>query len=491
MPIIPIGGEFYRSPSLPISAQECVGLYANIPQAIAPTKMTLLPPAGLKLATTAGATEINRGGTVFQGVPYVVNGSNLYRIDRATDAMGTNTYSAVAVNGAVSIAGSGRVMMSDNGAEGDQLCIIAPDVSDKFNAYIYTLATTTFVAISDTDFDGPVSSVQYVDGYFLFTKSQSQKLFVSNLRDGLAYTATDFVLSESDPDNISGSWILNNEPVIFGTQSFEHFQNVGGAGFPFQRVQGAVQDKGLKSKFAVQEVNNAMIFLGASEGETPAIWASTGGTPEKLSTTAIDTELSSYTQGVIEAAFAFKYSQSGAQFVGFTFPTKKTFIYDFTTGKFHTRESRDASGTTLSYRVCSIMDAYGILLVGDCISSKIGILDQNTFNEYGDDLRRRFVTPQIDNEGSPFWLNSLELWLESGVGLTTGQGSDPEILMSYSKDGGKTFSNPISRKIGEIGEYSQRVIWNSLGRFGRQVCFKFEMSDPVKWSILQIEASFN
>lgn len=490
MPIVPLGGEFYLSPSLPISAQECVNLYANIPQTTAPTKKTLLPPAGLRLVTTAGTNVINRGGHVFQGVPYVVNGTDLYRIDRTTDAFGVNTYTSVAVNGGVPIAGTGRVMMSDNGAEGDQLCIISPDVTTKFNGYIYTLATTTLVAISDSDFDGPVNSVQYVDGYFIFTKSNSQKFFNSNLRNGLAYLATDFVLAEADPDNITGSWILNNEPVIFGSQSFEPFQNIGGAGFPYQRVQGAVQDKGLKSKFAIQEVNDVMIFLGAAEGETPAIWASSGGTPEKLSTTAIDTELSSYTQGVIEASFAFKYSQAGAQFVGFTFPGQKTFIYDFTTGMFHTRESRDAMGSTLSYRVCSIMDAYGVLLVGDCVSPNIGILDQNTFDEYGEDLRRRFVTPQVDNEGDPFWVDTLQLWADSGVGLTTGQGSDPKILMSWSRDGGNTFLDPLSRDVGKKGEYEKEIIWNSLGRFGREVCFKFEMSDPVKWSILRLRAEF-
>jgi hypothetical protein len=488
MPEIPLGGEFYKSPSLPISAQECVNLYANIPQATAPTKMSLLPPAGLKAATTAGTSVINRGGTVFQGVPYVVNGTDLYRIDRAIDAFGAQSYSAVAINGGVPIAGTGQVMMSDNGAEGGQMCIISPDVSTKFNAYIYTLSTNTLVAVSDANFDGPVSSIQYVDGYFLFTKTDSQKLFVCNLRNGLAYTASDFVLAEADPDSIVGSWVLDNEPIIFGTQTFEAFQNIGGSGFPFQRVQGAVQDKGLRSKFAIQEIDDVMIFLGAAKGETPAIWASSGGTPEKLSTTAIDDELASYSQGVIEASFAFKYSQSGAQFVGFTFPGERTFIYDSTTGKFHTRESRDAIGNPSTYRVSSIMDAYGILLVGDAISNQIGILDKQTYDEYGSDLRRRFVTPQIDNEGDPFWIDALQLWLESGVGLTNG--SDPEILMSFSRDGGKTYSNPIARKIGKIGEYDTETIWNSLGRFGRQVCFKFEMSASVPWRILRLRADY-
>ena len=489
MPTIPIGAEFYKSDSLPISAQECVNLFANVPQTTSPTEKAIFPTPGLTQATTAGTDVASRGTHVFQGVPYVVYGNDLYRIDRDTDAFGARTYTSTAVNGGVSIDGTQRVMISDNGGEGGQICIVVPEGANQFNAYIYTISGG-LVQISDSDFDGPVSSIRYVDGYFLFTKKDSQKLFTSELRDGLSYIATDFVLAEADPDNIVGSWILNNEPIIFGTQTFEPFQNIGGAGFPFQRVQGGVGDKGLKSKFAIEEVNDLMVFLGAAEGETPAIWATSGGESQKLSTTAIDAEIATYSDGVIEACFAWKYSQAGAQFVGFTFPGRKTFVYDFTTGLFHTRESIDPSGVVTSYRVSGVMDAYGVLMVGDTLSTKIGILDRDSYSDYGSNVSRRFVTPQIDNEGNPFFINSLELWCDSGVGLTTGQGSDPEIQMSFSRDGGHNFSDTISRQTGKKGEYNTRVIWNSLGRFGRVVCFKFEMSDPVRWAFNKLEAMF-
>jgi len=487
MPTIPIGAEFYKSDSLPISAQECVNLFANVPQTTSPTEKAIFPTPGLTQATTAGTDVASRGTHVFQGVPYVVYGNDLYRIDRDTDAFGARTYTSTAVNGGVSIDGTQRVMISDNGGEGGQICIVVPEGSNQYNAYIYTISGG-LVQISDSDFDGPVSSIRYVDGYFLFTKKDSQKLFTSELRDGLSYIATDFVLAEADPDNIVGSWILNNEPIIFGTQTFEPFQNIGGAGFPFQRVQGGVGDKGLKSKFAIEEVNDVMVFLGAAEGETPAIWASDGGDPQKLSTTAIDNELASYSDTVIENSFAWKYSQSGAQFVGFTFPDEKTFVYDFTTGLFHTRESVDSLGNITSYRVSGVMDAYGVLMVGDIITSNIGILSRSTYTEYDVEQARRFVTPQLENEGEPFWIDAVELWCLSGVGLTSGQGSDPEIRMSYSGDGGRNFSDSITRKTGKLGEYDTRVVWNSLGRFGRVVCFRFDMSDPIEWVFNKLEA---
>ena len=491
MATVPFGGTFYKSASLPISAQEIVNLYSNEPQATTPTKQTIFTPAGLKSETTAGVDVNNRGGHVFQDQPYVVNGNTLYRIDQAIDGFGNVTFSSVDVSGGVSIPGTQRVMMEDNGAEGDQLCIVVVEGTNQFNAYIYTKTTNVLVQISDIDFDGPVSSVRYVDGYFMFTKKASQKWFTSNLRDGLSYLATDFILAEADPDNIVGSWVLNNEPLIFGTQSFEPFQNVSQEGFPFQRVEGGVQDKGLRAPFGITEFNDVLIFVGGNVNEDPAIWVTDGGTPQKISTTAIDTELSSYSSAIIESSFAWNYSQAGAQFVGFTFLGRRTFIYDFTSGLWHSRESVDTQGTIIPYRVSSIMDAYGVLLVGDVISENIGTLDLDTYTEYGEFLRRRFVTPQIDNEGEPFYVNALELWGEVGVGLSNGQGSDPKILMSFSTDGAKTYSNPISRSWGKIGQYMLRVIWNSLGRVSREICFKFEMSDPVKWSFGKLEARFD
>ena len=454
MTVLALGGQFYKSDSLPVAAQECVNLYLNKAQAVTPFSENLFPTPGIKTGTTAGTDTFNRGVHVFQGVPYVVNGNDLYRIDRATDSFGVDSYSSTRVNGATTIPGTGRVIMSDNGAEGDQICLVLPEQTNTFNAYTFTIAGG-LVQISDSDFDGPVSSVDYVDGYFIFAKQDSQKFFNSNLRNGTAYTATDFVLVEADPDSLVRMFVLNNEAIGLGTETFEPFQNIGGAGFPFQRVAGGVQTKGLASKFAIVEVNNMMVFLGSSINETPSIWISDGGRPQKLSTTAIDNAISGYSDATISGAFAYKYSQAGAQFIVFTFPEEETFVYDFTSEEWHTRESVDGSN--------------------------------RTFTEYGIILRRRFVIPYVDNEGQPFWVDSLELYGESGVGLTSGQGSDPQVLMSFSVDGARTFNNRISRSIGKIGEYTKRTIWNSLGRISRNMTIKFEVSDPVKYVFSRVE----
>jgi hypothetical protein len=489
MPTIPLGGHFYQAPASNIASMECVNLYAFYPEKQTTSTVTLLSPAGVKSATTAGSSA-NRGIDVFLDKPYFVQGPDLYRIDRTIDSSGNATYSAVKVNGLVSITGSGRVFMANNGSDGDQMVIIDPESNSQFNAWIYDGSTLT--QVSDSDFDGPVSTVRYVDGYFSFTKKDSQKHFISELRDGTSYLSTDFSNAEASPDPLVGQEILNNEVILFGSETMQTLQNVGGSGYPFASVQGSIYRIGLSTATAISEVNDNLIFLGGQRESTPSIWITNGGRPQKLSTEPIDNEISKYSDSDVGDCFSWSYTQAGAQFVAFNFPSKKCFVYDFSSGEWHTRQSLDNAGGLTANRISGVVLAYGELMIGDRIDEKIGILDVETYDEYGEEaLPRHFVTPALDNGGMPFFINSLELVCEVGVGLATGQGSDPLVSMSYSKDGGKTYSNKLERSIGKIGEYTSRVIWNCLGRTGRQICFRFDISDPVKFSVEKIEANLD
>ena len=489
MPTIPIGGEFYKSSSLPISAQECVNFYSFIPEVITPTKKALLPTPGITLATTAGTDVLNRGAIVFDDFPYFVQGSDLYRVDQSVDSFGVITYSSTKVNGATSITSTAKVMMASSDI---QMVIIDPKSAAKFNAWTYD--GTTFAAISDTDFDGPVSSVRFVDGYFLFTKKNDQKYFISDLRDGTSYTSTNFANAEASPDPLVSSFVLNNEPILFGSDTMQTIQNIGGGGFPFASVQGSIFRTGLAAPNAVVEINDTLFFLGGQSISTPSMWITAGGKPEKISTTPIDRAIAGYSASTVADCFTWTYSQAGAQFVAFNFPSKACFVFDMTSGEWHTRESITSEGTVIPYRVSSAVYAYGSILVGDSITTNIGVVDIDAYDEYGEgELPRRFVTPHIDNEGMPFFVDSVELVCETGVGLPSGQGSDPLVSMQWSLDGGRTYSDNTEREtgIGAVGAFGTRVIWNQLGRVSREICFKFSMSDPIKWAISKVEVNFD
>jgi hypothetical protein len=122
--------------------------------------------------------------------------------------------------------------------------------------------------------------------------------------------------------------------------------------------------------------------------------------------------------------------------------------------------------------------------VGDREGDDIWELDLDTYTEAGGALQAIMAPPFLWADYARFTVHSYALDLETGVGLTTGQGSDPQIVMRYSKDGARTWSAELSRSMGAIGEYRTRVKWNRLGQAGAQGFVpEFVISDPVKRAV--------
>ena len=72
---------------------------------------------------------------------------------------------------------------------------------------------------------------------------------------------------------------------------------------------------------------------------------------------------------------------------------------------------------------------------------------------------------------------------ESGTGLVTGQGNDPQAMLDWSDDGGHNWSNEHWTDIGAIGNYETRAIWRRLGSSRNRV-FRLTISDPIKVIII-------
>ena len=78
-----------------------------------------------------------------------------------------------------------------------------------------------------------------------------------------------------------------------------------------------------------------------------------------------------------------------------------------------------------------------------------------------------------------FAVDKIRLDMETGVGLATGQGSNPQAMLQISKDGGRTWSRERWATIGAIGKYRNGVEWARLGQC-RKFTAKVRITDPVK-----------
>ena len=98
-------------------------------------------------------------------------------------------------------------------------------------------------------------------------------------------------------------------------------------------------------------------------------------------------------------------------------------------------------------------------------------------------IRRVRRAPAIIDENRLVFYSQFEVNLEPGLGLTSGQGSDPQIMMRISNDGGKTWGTETHVSAGALGEYGTRCIWNRCGA-GRRRVFEISVTDPIPWRIL-------
>ena len=138
-----------------------------------------------------------------------------------------------------------------------------------------------------------------------------------------------------------------------------------------------------------------------------------------------------------------------------------------------------------------MVDAYSVRLVGDELSGIIGLMSEDIFYEYDDEIRSYFTTEAIDNSGAPFSVNQVQLVMETGFNPVVGQGDNPVVRLSVSRDGGITYSPEISRLMGITGSYYSPISWPMLGRFARSACFRFDISEPIKKVFVRLEVDIS
>jgi len=468
----PILGQAYVARSVNAADNRMINLY---PEAIPNEGQTagwLQRAPGLRLLATIGNGPI-RGLWDFQPdstTAFVVSGNELYKID--------GTYTATLLG---TVAGTGPVSIADNGT---QLFIAANGPS-----YIYNNTTNVFSQITDPDFPGAVT-VAYLDGYFVFNEPNSQKVWVTSLLDGLSVDPLDFASAEGAPDLLTSLVVNNREVWLLGTNSIEVWYDAGTPDFPLARIQGASNEIGCAAPYSVAKADNSVFWLGSDTRGRGVIYRSNGYTGVRASNHSIEWQIQSY--GTISDAVAYTYQQDGHTFYVINFPSAgKTWVYDIVTQSWHERAGW-VNGLFTRHRSNCQMSFNNEIIVGDYENGNLYAFDLDVNSDNGAIqkwLRSWRALPSGTNNLKRTAQHSLQLNCETGVGLNLGQGSDPEVMMRWSDDGGHTWSNEHWTKMGKIGAFGYRAFWRRLGMTLKLRDRVYEVSgtDPVKIAIVGAE----
>lgn len=448
---INLGKMSYRLRSLPASAQRLQNLFAEQEPPDARAPLVLKSTPGLRPFATVGAGPI-RGMVVMNDALYVVSGSGVYRVNAGGTATGLGT-----------VGGSGPVTMATNGT---QIALVT-------SAATHVVSSTAVSAVTDTDFPG-AGSVDYLDGYAIFHRPGTGVFFISALLDAASFDALDFASAESSPDPLVRVLVDHRELWLFGTHSVEVWVNTGASPFPFERQPGSILERGCGAAMSVAKLDNTVIWL-ADDG---IVYRAQGYAPQRISTHAIEEMLADAASGDRATARAVAYTQDGHAFYALSVPNTGTYVWDAATQLWHER----ASWQRPTWRVGSTVQCYGRLLGGDDRLGAIYELDPQTYDEAGEPHVRLVDSPPLHSSGAWAFMGRLEVMMECGVGLVTGQGSDPQAMLRVSDDGGRTWGVERWVGIGGIGQFRARAKFDRLGRFRERV-LRFSVSDPVPVTI--------
>lgn len=422
------------------------------------------PTPGLKAFTALPQSPV-RGQFASNGRMWAVGGNRLYEI--------VNT--GVTTDRGLVARDSNPATFCSSGDAGEQLFITSGDQG-------YILHLTTHVLTN------PVSNVTmggYINGVFLALDADlSQVKYSANL-NGASWPALNLIERTDAPDPWVAMLVTFGEIWLFGRETCCVFRDTGAASNRFQMdLSAGTIPFGIDAQFSLAVLNGSPVWLAKNAQGAGEVRHAQGYSPVRISTHAIEHAIQGYT--TTSDAKGFTYQQDGHQFYVLTFPTEgKTWVYDAMTGSWHERRFWDAgAGEWEAYRAMYHCFAFGKHLCGDRLTGAIYELSQTTYTDAeGQALRRLRRAPILSDENTRLFCSSFELDLEVGLGLTSGQGSDPQIMFRFSKDGSKTWSHERLMSAGAIGAYGTRAVTHRLGS-ARQFVFEVSTTDPIPWRVI-------
>jgi len=446
IPIRIASGE-NKSRSAQWSSQSCINMYPDI-QASGRTESALLPWPGETVFSIGTSGTLNRGMHVVAGVPYTLIDRSLYRITET----GLQQYIA-------DVPGAGYASFADDGV----------------NLLIRSEGTATYIN-GKFILQGPGAT-------FLWNGSTLQTLTLPNINQD------EFLVSDVDAPTVYTGYSPGKSQVsggdykqvyrfqqkIFfaGESVFDVYYDDTSGNPPIKPVtQASSSEVGVASPYSMAQTPSFLYMLGSdgvayrlSNFETQVI--SSSAISKVLRESNTDNALGVTVQ--LDGQWFYIVQLRG---------DNVTLAYSETTNEW----VRLSSGVQLGRHIMEgYTFAYGRHLICDATSSTIYEWDFNEFTRNGSPIIRQFQTAPVNGlmigaPGRRILMSRCRFIMESGVG--NADKFDPQMMVSYSTDGGKTFKDENWLKMKRAGESTTLVDWNKCVSF-YDLVLRVKVSDPV------------
>jgi len=436
---IRFGVQSAEHQSKPVSAQRMINCYLETAPIAAKTQAIVISSYGI--AEFNDISEMQGAGYIANTL-YVVGDGGLYSINESgVESLLTG------------FAHSGQVQVL-----GDVLGNVVLLIGETGRGYVWngaSLAEITDAEFPDAPWMGLLNSF-----YIAIDRGTGYMYSSTSSNDPTGWLALDSDNADSSPDNLIWGLIDKKEAIMFGTESTEFWYYSGGTTFPFSPVPNGYFDIGIMSEHAAGRISNAVFFMG-NDG---IVYQVNGYNPQRISNHAIEQDI----EGWGRSCKCFTWTESGHAVVGFKF-AEGMIVYDLSTQLWHKRETYLKKTWDIDF----VVNAYGRHFTG---GETLGELTPDLFTEYGDTLRALCSSSAVYDKNNLVAHDRLELVFETGIG-------DAQVMLRFSDDGGRTWSNEKWSGLGAVGKYAHRVIYNRLGS-SRDRVYEYSISDPYRRTMI-------
>lgn len=367
------------------------------------------------------------------------------------------------------IAGSNKFFIARNQNTTPDVVIVAENTA-------YQSSGSTFVAYSDTDVGSPIC-VCYHDGYFMFGYSNGD-IIASGL-NATTINTLDAANAASNADGLVQLWSYSGQLYAAGEKTIEIWgYPVNNTGFPLTRV-GYHVTPGLIAQFCVAgfeaEWGNPPIYVGTDNTVRQLV----GYQAVRISTPDLERLIANVEDKTTLEAMAYRVA--GTAFWQLSSPDW-TWVYNANNPGWFERKS---DGQERSRFTGGAVYAFGKWFVGDNqVSQLLHVL--HTVNHEGESspLVATIITPSV--KAFPNRIRVARADFDLVVPAVTADTTAPTVDISWSDDGGATFSNPVTRSLGtSTSDTTRRITVLNTGYskpIGRR--WKLECSDDVNFALL-------
>lgn len=456
---VPFGRAFNVGRSKAAGMTSLVNMYGEPVEGEGRTDFVCYGTPARSLFSTIGSGLV-RGQITAGDQHYVVVGTTLY----AVTSTGTTTPLGT-------IEGSLPVDMAYNGAQ--------IDIVGEIKSYQFDVPTLALTEHSGGGFE-QASSCTSIASYSLISVAGTGR-FRWKLINDATFPALNFATAESESDNLVAIRAVANDVALLGSRSVEWWGPTGDTGAnAFAKTATAAANIGCVARDTAIAVDSGLTWVGRDgRAGGVSVYRAEGYAPRKISPPEIDNYLEQVAD--LSKLQALTYQQRGHLFYVLSLPNEWSFAWDISTNLWSYRKSGPwpmGSDATGGWDAATLALAGQKQIVGGS-DGNLYELVADAYAEGGHGLVREATTLQLSHEGRRAFMSRLELDLEAGVGLTTGQGSDPQVMVCFSDDGGRTWSDPRTASMGRQGQNTWRAVWHGCGSYRDRV-IRFRVSDPVK-----------